>query len=75
MKADVRSARLAKLRVPTLVIHGLTDPLMRPEHGRALAMTIPDAKLELVLVERMGHALPERAWAQITHAIGEHATR
>lgn len=48
---------------PTVVIHGLADKLMRPSGGRAVAETIPGARL--VLFPGMGHELPEQLWDQI----------
>lgn len=66
-----RKARLGKLKVPTLVIHGTVDPLVRPEAGRDTAASIPGAKL--VMIERMGHAVPRALWPQIVDAIVDHA--
>ena len=51
-----RTARLAGLDVPTLVVHGLADRLCDPSGGRATAGAIPGA--ELWLVEGLGHDLP-----------------
>jgi pimeloyl-ACP methyl ester carboxylesterase len=58
-----RRLALAALRIPTLVLHGQADPLIRPEAARATATAIPDANL--VLVPGMGHALPEVLWPTI----------
>ena len=52
--------------VPTVVIHGKADKLMRPSGGRAIARAIPGARL--VLFDGMGHELPEPLWDDI---IGE----
>ncbi len=52
-----------QINVPTVVIHGLADKLMRPSGGRAIARTIPRARL--VLLPGMGHELPEELWEQI----------
>lgn len=43
----------AQVRVPTLVIHGTEDPILHPEHGAALAASIPGSKY--ILLEGMGH--------------------
>lgn len=51
-----RTALLRMLRVPTLVIHGTDDPLIRVQAGTATAKAIPDAQLELI--DGMGHDLP-----------------
>jgi pimeloyl-ACP methyl ester carboxylesterase len=68
--AILGSGSLAKynrqVRVPTVVMHGLADKLMRPTGGRAIATTIPRARL--VLFPGMGHELPEPLWDQV---IGE----
>lgn len=51
-----RTERLRSLQVPTLVIHGLADPMVDVSGGRATAEAIPGA--ELILIEGMGHGLP-----------------
>jgi len=65
-----RTARLAAVRTPTLVIHGTPDPLVRVECGRATAAAIPGAKL--VEIGNMGHALPMAIWPQVIDAIAGH---
>ncbi|MGH9001464.1 MAG: alpha/beta fold hydrolase [Acidimicrobiia bacterium] len=65
------TGRLAGLKVPTLVIHGEADPLIRPSWGRATAAAIPGA--DLLLVPGMGHDLPEGAWPLLVDAIADHA--
>ena len=52
-----RLDQLATLGVPTLVVHGTTDPVFPVEHGLALADGIPGA--DLWLVEELGHELPD----------------
>jgi pimeloyl-ACP methyl ester carboxylesterase len=51
-----RTEALAKVAIPTLVVHGADDPLIPPAAGRATAEAIPGA--ELVMIEGMGHDLP-----------------
>ena len=46
-----------------MVIHGLADRLMRPFGGRAVAKAIAGARL--VLIDGMGHELPEPVWDEI----------
>ena len=65
-----RSARLATLRVPTLVIHGQADPLFPIECGRDTARVIPGA--ELLELETLGHDLPEPLWPRLVDAISAH---
>ncbi|MEQ9317413.1 MAG: alpha/beta hydrolase [Henriciella sp.] len=50
--------RLPGLNVPTLVLHGAQDPLIRPAGGEDIAERIPGAELELV--DKWGHDLPEK---------------
>ena len=68
-----RTELLQTIRVPTVVIHGTKDPLVRPSGGRATARAIPGARL--VLIEGMGHDLPRGTWPQIVGAIVENAAR
>ena len=62
-----RCARLEKLEVPTLVIHGAEDPLVHIEGGRDTARCIPNA--EFLEVAGMGHDLPSPVHAQIADAV------
>jgi pimeloyl-ACP methyl ester carboxylesterase len=66
-----RTAELARITAPTLVIHGTADPLIAPSGGRATARAIPGA--ELVMIEGMGHDLPRAAWPQLIDRIAAHA--
>jgi pimeloyl-ACP methyl ester carboxylesterase len=68
-----REAQLRRLRVPTTVIHGADDRLVRPSGGRATAKAIPGARL--VMIPGMGHGLPRGAWPQIVDAIVGNASR
>ncbi|KNB50524.1 alpha/beta fold hydrolase [Streptomyces caatingaensis] len=58
-----RTARLRRLDVPTLVIHGAADLMCDISGGRATAAAVPGA--ELVVVEGMGHDFPRGAWPRI----------
>ena len=51
-----RSAQVRQIRVPSLVIHGTSDPLLPFAAGAETARLIPDARLEAV--EGLGHSLP-----------------
>jgi len=51
-----RTAALASVIAPTLVIHGDADPLVNPSGGKATAAAIPNARL--LLVPGMGHDMP-----------------
>jgi pimeloyl-ACP methyl ester carboxylesterase len=52
-----------QITVPTVVIHGKADKLMRPFGGRAVARAIKGARL--VLFDGMGHDLPRELWDDI----------
>jgi pimeloyl-ACP methyl ester carboxylesterase len=71
MASGNRTTALRDVRVPTLVIHGADDPLIRIEAARATAAAIPGAKL--LVIDGMGHDLPRGTWPQIIDAIGAHA--
>ncbi len=68
-----RSAGLAGLDVPTLVIHGQGDPLVQLSGGERTAAVIPGA--ELLVIEDMGHDLPQAHWSQIIERITTLASR
>ncbi|WP_250030273.1 alpha/beta fold hydrolase [Paractinoplanes maris] len=62
-----RTAALASVTVPTLVIHGEDDPLINVSGGRATAAAVPGA--ELLVIPGMGHDLPQPLWPTIIDAI------
>ncbi len=62
-----RSDALTRVRVPTLVIHGDSDPLVQLEGGRATAAAVPGA--ELLVIAGMGHDLPREVWPQLLDPI------
>ena len=64
-----RTSRLQKLDLPTLVIHGLADPICDVSGGRATAAAIPGA--ELVVIEGLGHNLPPGLWERFADHIAE----
>ena len=55
LKSGDRTAELAGVTAPTMVIHGDRDPLVNPSGGAASAAAIPGARLEII--EGMGHDL------------------
>ena len=67
-----RSAALADVQVPTLVIHGRDDTLITPSGGTLTAEAIPTANL--LLLADMGHDLPQPLWPLIVDAIISHTT-
>ena len=62
-----RVAGLRGVRVPTLVVHGEADPLVRPAGGRATAEAVPGARL--MTFPGMGHNLPRELWPTVVGAI------
>jgi pimeloyl-ACP methyl ester carboxylesterase len=68
-----RSKRLARVTVPTVVIHGKDDKLVAPSGGKATAKAIGGAKL--LMLDDMGHDLPRPVWPKIIDAIVENTQR
>jgi pimeloyl-ACP methyl ester carboxylesterase len=58
---------IAQITVPTLVISGQDDPLIKVKGGRDTAARIPGARF--VSYPGMGHSLPEELWPQIIDEI------
>jgi pimeloyl-ACP methyl ester carboxylesterase len=71
--ATDRRAKLGSVRVASLVIHGLADPLLVFECGRDTAESIPGA--ELLAFSGMGHNLPRALYRRIADAIAGLAAR
>jgi pimeloyl-ACP methyl ester carboxylesterase len=67
-----RSKLLRNVRVPTVVIHGLADPLVGADGGRAVARAIPGAKF--VAIPGRGHDLPRALWPRFVEEISAVAT-
>ncbi|MEM9562761.1 MAG: alpha/beta hydrolase [Actinomycetota bacterium] len=72
-KTGDRTDRLGSVTTPTLVIHGAVDPLIAVSGGEATAKAVPGA--ELLVLDEMGHDLPEPLWGEITGAIAAVAAR
>jgi pimeloyl-ACP methyl ester carboxylesterase len=68
-----RTAALAKLSLPTVVLHGADDPLLQPVGGEATAAAIPGA--ELRMIPGMGHDLPPGLYDIFADAICAAASR
>jgi pimeloyl-ACP methyl ester carboxylesterase len=65
-----RAEGLQKLQVPTLVIHGTDDQLITPSGGERTAELIPNSTL--LMVEDMGHDMPQPLWPLYLDAISKH---
>ena len=73
MASPDRAPYLTMLRIPTLVIHGLVDPLVKPSGGIATALAVPGSRL--LMFNDMGHDLPASRLAEIAEAIAVNALR
>ncbi|MER5392270.1 alpha/beta hydrolase [Saccharopolyspora sp. NPDC002686] len=63
----------AEIRVPTLVLHSIDDPLFPFPHGEALTRAIPGARL--LRLEGVGHEIPPPAvWNVVIPALRKHLT-
>jgi pimeloyl-ACP methyl ester carboxylesterase len=69
-KSGDRSAEVARISVPTLVIHGDRDPMIHPSGGDATAEAIAGARLRIVT--GMGHDLPAGACPLLVEEIAAH---
>ena len=65
-----RAEGLQKLQIPTLVIHGTDDQLITPSGGERTAELIPNSTL--LMVEDMGHDMPQPLWPLYLDAISKH---
>lgn len=66
-----RTSRLASVNVPTLVLHGEADPLVKLEGGEATAAAISGARL--VTIPGWGHDLPIPLIPRLAGEIAGHA--
>ena len=71
MASGNRTAELARIEAPTVVVHGTADPLVPARAGRDVAAAIPGARLELI--EGMGHDLPRELWPRYCDLIAANA--
>lgn len=67
MADDTRADELARVRCPTLVLHGDADPFVLIECGRDTARRIPGARF--AVLEGAGHDLAPQVCAQIQHQL------
>jgi len=68
-----RTEAVRSVRVPALVIHGDSDPLIDVAAGRRTAQLIEGA--ELLVIPGMGHDLPRQVWPAIADALARVAGR
>ena len=62
-----RTERLRRLDTPALVVHGLSDPLVAPTGGLALARALKNSRF--LGVPGMGHDLPRALWPELAERI------
>lgn len=70
LKSGNRTATLARITAPTLVIHGDRDPLVHPSGGKATAAAIRDARF--VTIQGAGHEIPRSLASHIAELIDGH---
>ena len=68
-----RLEELAKISVPTAVIHGTNDPLILPQHAEKYGPLIPDANV--VWIEGLGHMLAKKHTPEIVQSMVENFKR
>lgn len=73
MASPDRTEGLRGVTAPTLVVHGLLDPLVKPSGGVATAQAVPGSRL--VMYPDMGHDLPRARWAELISEIRRNADR
>lgn len=71
--SPARNKALGGVTAPTLVVHGMVDPLVLPSGGRTTATCVPNA--QLLMFPDMGHDLPRNRWPEIVEAIWDNAHR
>lgn len=73
MSSAPRHELLAKVRVPSLIVHGADDPLVPVDGGRDTAASIPGA--EEVIIPGMGHDFTEALMPEFIKHVGGFLTR
>ena len=65
-----RSAEVATIRVPTMIVHGADDPLVPVAAARHLKRLLPSARLDIV--DGLGHYLPADKLPEVSRLIVGH---
>jgi pimeloyl-ACP methyl ester carboxylesterase len=73
MASPDRTDALSGVGVPTLVVHGLLDRLVKPSGGIATARAIPGSRL--IMYPDMAHDLPRSRWDELVAEIRRNADR
>jgi pimeloyl-ACP methyl ester carboxylesterase len=70
LKSGDRTAQLASITAPTLVVHGDRDRMVATSGGRATHQAIPDARLWIV--PGLGHDYPAALWPTLVARLTGH---
>jgi proline iminopeptidase len=72
-----RTDVVRSIKVPTLVLHGDEDPLLRPACGEATARAIREGggKAEYVQIHGMGHDFPVQVLPELAERIARHCAQ
>jgi pimeloyl-ACP methyl ester carboxylesterase len=62
-------AAQSRIQVPTLIVHGDSDPLLPVAHAQVAAQAIPGARLRVI--EGMGHEMAPRIWPELIRSFEE----
>ncbi len=73
LAAEDRTPDLARMEIPTLVVHGTNDLLVPVAGGRLTAAVIPSA--ELLEIDGMSHDIPRQIWDRLLDKLDDVAHR
>lgn len=68
-----RTEALRSVTAPTLVVHGMVDPLVKASGGVATAKAVPRSRL--LMFPDMGHAIPDHRRDEILDAVAVNVAR
>lgn len=68
-----RYKKLKAISIPTLIIHGKSDPFIPIEHGKKCALVIPNA--DILWLDNMGHDIPNNCVDTLSQRIIINFTR
>jgi proline iminopeptidase len=72
-----RTAIVRRIKVPTLVLHGDEDPLLRPACGEATARAVRDGggSAMLSMIRGMGHDFPVQVIPELADRVAAHCSQ
>lgn len=68
-----RTPALKKLNLPSLIIHGDADPMLKVKNAHALHRAMPHS--QKLILKGMGHTLPQEYWGLMIDSIADMATK